>query len=192
MFSQIKLLVNTINEADSDFFEDGKNEESRKKLSKDYIDLANEFIDMPGLGLPFHKALFADPFLRIDNRSISMQKDAFPPGPCVPGKNRLYITALGEKYMCERVGSYGCLGHLEYSNKKKDKYYAVLEDFRNYVTPYCKNCLYVRICDACFSIFHEGNHFADSNRIISICKDKQEWFDLMIYVYLSKKEKELS
>ena len=45
-----------------------------------------EFIKMDGFGKPFHKALFADAMLRIEDREMSLQTKAYPPGPCNPGK----------------------------------------------------------------------------------------------------------
>lgn len=190
LLSQLRLLVNTVNDQDSDFFDSIDMKKEKQKLSDDYRVLAEEFIKMDGFGKPFHKALFADAMLRIEDRVMSLQTKAYPPGPCTPGKNRLFITATGNKYMCERVGNYGCLGNIEDNEKPIELYHSVLTDFKECITPYCKECLYVRMCDACYSLFRESDHMADDNRIKDICNEKRKWFDFMIYVFLSKKERE--
>lgn len=99
LLSELKLLVNTVNDQDSDFFDSIDIKKERQKLSDDYSLLAEEFIKMDGFGKPFHKALFADAMLRIEDREMSLQTKAYPPGPCNPGKNRLFITATGNKYI---------------------------------------------------------------------------------------------
>lgn len=190
LLSQLKLLVNTVNDRDSDFFESFNLEKERKQLSDDYKRLAEEFIEMDDLEMPFHHALFGDAMLRIEDRMMAIQEDAFPPGPCIPGKNRLFITATGEKYMCERVGNYGNLGNLYEDKKQIENYHKVLTDFRDNVTDFCEKCIFVRICDACFSIFREGDKMSNKQRICQICEEKKKWFDFMIYVFLSKKERE--
>ena len=169
LLSELKLLVNTVNDQDSDFFDSIHIKKERQKLSDDYSLLAEEFIKMDGFGKPFHKALFADAMLRIEDREMSLQTKAYPPGPCNPGKNRLFITATGNKYMCERVGKYGYLGNIQDNRKQVNLYHKVLKDFKKCITPHCQECLYIRICDACYSLFRES--------------------DFMIYIFLSKKER---
>ena len=190
LLSQLKLLINTVNNRDSDLFDGIDMEKEQQKLSDDYRVLAEEFIKMDGFGEPFHKALFASAMLRIEDRDMQLPTNTYPPGPCIPGKNRLFITALGNKYMCERVGNYGCLGNIENNKKQIELYHRVLSDFKECVTKYCKECLYVRMCDACYSLFHESDHMADDNRIKDICNEKRRWFDFMMHIYLSKKEKQ--
>ena len=190
LLSKLKLLVNMVNDQDSDFFDGIDIKKEKHKLSDDYIMLAEEFIQMDGVEKPFHKALFADAMLRIEDRVMSLQTKAYPPGPCEPGKNRLFITATGKKYMCERVGNYGCLGNIEDENKPVELYHKVLTDLKKCITPYCKECLYVRICDACYSLFRENNHIGSEQRIQEICNEKRKWFDFMVYIFLSKKERE--
>lgn len=190
LLSQLKLLVNTVNDRDSDFFDKFDFRKEKEQLTEDYIKLADEFIETDSSKLPFHQALFAQPMLRIEQRMMKIQKNAFPPGPCTPGVNRLFITATGEKYMCERVGNYGNLGNLYEDKKQIENYHKILTDFRDNITIFCEKCLFVRMCDACFSIFRKGSKMSDKQEICRICKEKRKWFDFMIYVFLSKKEKE--
>lgn len=189
LLSELKLLVNTVNDQDSDFFDSIDIKKERQKLSDDYSLLAEEFIKMDGFGKPFHKALFADAMLRIEDREMSLQTKAYPPGPCNPGKNRLFITATGNKYMCERVGKYGYLGNIQDNRKQVNLYHKVLKDFKKCITPHCQECLYIRICDACYSLFRESDHMGGEKRIREICNEKCKWFDFMIYIFLSKKER---
>ena len=183
LLSELKLLVNTVNDQDSDFFDSIDIKKERQKLSDDYSLLAEEFIKMDGFGKPFHKALFADAMLRIEDREMSLQTKAYPPGPCNPGKNRLFITATGNKYMCERVGN------IQDNRKQVNLYHKVLKDFKKCITPHCQECLYIRICDACYSLFRESDHMGGEKRIREICNEKCKWFDFMIYIFLSKKER---
>lgn len=189
LLSELKLLVNTVNDQDSDFFDSIDIKKERQKLSDDYSLLAEEFIKMDGFGKPFHKALFADAMLRIEDREMSLQTKAYPPGPCNPGKNRLFITATGNKYMCERVGKYGYLGNIQDNRKQVNLYHKVLKDFKKCITPHCQECLYIRICDACYSLFRESDYMGGEKRIREICNEKCKWFDFMIYIFLSKKER---
>lgn len=188
LLRNIKMTVNLVNDSDNDWIMNKARKEQKQKLSDDYRELGEEFIEMDGLGVPFHKALFGNGIIRIENRLMELQTKAFPPGPCEPGKNRLFITALGEKYICERVGNYGKLGDLKDEKKRMEKYCDVISDFKNRVEWKCKNCILVRMCDGCYSLFREGNHLASDERINRICEEKRKWFDFMIYLYLSKKE----
>lgn len=99
------------------------------------------------------------------------------------------ITATGNKYMCERVGKYGYLGNIQDNRKQVNLYHKVLKDFKKCITPHCQECLYIRICDACYSLFRESDHMGGEKRIREICNEKCKWFDFMIYIFLSKKER---
>lgn len=85
----------------------------------------------------------------------------------------MFITATGDKNMCERVGNYGKLGNLSDKGKKIENYYQVLRDYRDNITPYCKDCLYVRVCGACFSLCRERNKVSQSNWIEKSVKKRK-------------------
>lgn len=192
LLSHVNLSVNNVNTNDTTFTDNFDMASERKKLIQDYQKLADEYINGGNNTLAFHKALFDHSMLRFEGREMALQHCNYAPGPCIPGKHRLFITAKGNKYMCERVGNYGLLGTLNDKRKIVERYHHVLSDYKNQVVPNCKDCLLVRLCDNCYSVFREGNHMGSQERINSICCNQRKWYDFLFYIYLSKKESEIT
>lgn len=71
-------------------------------------------------------------------------------GCCYPGSRRLYVSANGDFYICERIGKAPILGNVfEGVNKT-----VVLEEYHErYVKnsiPHCAECWAVNLCEMCF------------------------------------------
>lgn len=72
-------------------------------------------------------------------------------GPCVPGKNRLFVSADGKFYPCERVPElvFSCIGDLENGfNVEKAK---EILNIGKITENECKNCWALRLCSSCLN-----------------------------------------
>ena len=83
-----------------------------------------------------------------------------PGGPCVPGKNRLFINVDEELYPCERVNETGhmCIGTLD--NGFDYKKAAGILNIGSLTTENCKNCWAIRHCNMCAKIIDTGSELS--------------------------------
>lgn len=191
LLSRIPLLINSVNSDDTGFFDQFDMEEETRQLTNDYLRLSNEYIDMNKQPPLFHRALFDDHVKRFEYREMRLQSNAFPPGNCAIGSKRLFVTCSGDKYPCERVGTYGFLGNVSDGRKLTDKYENVLHEYKKAVLPNCARCHLVRVCNYCISTFRQGDKMGGWERITRQCEKQREWFDLIMYIYVSKMEKNI-
>lgn len=192
IFSKLTLMINTVNQDDNSFIEKFDMHTENVKLSDDYHQLANRYIlDEPQASSKFLQALFARSLNRIDGREMCFPMKNVRLGCCDPGKQRIFVTCHGDCFMCERVGNFGKLGNVNTGinfnisielQKEIDKLIKLL----------CSKCYLNRICDYCFSTFREGTQFSGTGteRIKKLCEAQRKWFDLIFFIYLSKKERE--
>ena len=188
LLSRLGVSVNLVNEGDNSFMDGFDLGEERRKLAKDVRYLADEYITYEGPVPKFLVSLFANSAHRIDDREMSLQTHAYPPGQCIVGGHRLFVTATGEKYTCERVGNYGCLGHLGEDEKDIAAYERVIGDMSDYFDRHCRSCHLVRVCDMCCSALRRGSTLKDDELASQECEDRRRWYDMIFYVYLSRKE----
>ena len=188
LLSRLGVSVNLVNEGDNSFMDGFDLSEERDMLAKDVRCLADEYITCEGPVPKFLVSLFANSALRIDDREMGLQSHAYPPGQCDVGSHRLFVTATGEKYTCERVGNYGCLGHLGEDEKDIAAYERVIGDMSDYFDRHCRRCHLVRVCDMCCSALRRGSTLKDDELASQECEDRRRWYDMIFYVFLSRKE----
>lgn len=188
LLSRLGVSVNLVNEGDNSFMDGFDLSEQRSMLARDARCLADEYITYEGSVPKFLISLFASSALRIDDREMSLQTHSYPPGQCVVGGHRLFVTATGKKFTCERVGNYGCLGRLGEDKKDIAAYERVIGDMSDYFDSHCQSCHLVRVCDMCCSALRRGSALKDDELASQECEDRRRWYDMIFYVYLSRKE----
>lgn len=186
--SRLKMNVSVVNDEDCLFVDDFDLASEHKQLVDDLTNLADWYIDYQGELPQFFLALFAVGLKRIDDREMSLQTKAFPPGQCVPGFYRRFITSFGQEYMCERVGSYGFLGSVYERSNNESGYQAVVDELDEVFSERCPKCYLSRVCDMCCSSLRRGDSLKDVIKINQTCEQRRRWFDLIFYIYLSRKE----
>lgn len=191
LLKDMKIGVNTVNEEDNGFFSQFDMEQERLQYAKDLEQLADIYINWEDKVPPFLDAMFGRSAIRIEDRPMSTINALYPPGQCDIGLQRLFITADGKEFMCERVGRYGQLGNLKDKCKKYYNRNEAIVAFSQISSERCKNCYLVRICDMCLAALRSGDHIATQEEIENKCTNKRIWFDLIFYTYLSRKEKGL-
>lgn len=188
LLSRVRVSVNLVNEADNSFLDSFDLAKEKLSLASQIKVLADAYIDCNGRVPYFIVSLFANSASRIDERGMFHQTHAYPPGQCEVGRHRLFVTADGRKYTCERVGGYGCLGHLDEDVMNIDAYKRVINDVSDFYERHCGNCHLVRICDMCCSSMRRGIEIKDDELATAECDDRRKWYDTVFYVYLSRKE----
>lgn len=186
--SRLKMNVSVVNDEDCLFLDDFDLVSEQKQLADDLTNLADWYIDYQGELPKFLLALFAAGLKRIDDREMSLQTKAFPPGQCVPGLHRRFITSFGQEYMCERVGNYGFLGSVHERLNNGSGYQTIVDELDKAFSERCPKCYLSRICDMCCSSLRRGDSLKDAIKINQICEQRRRWFDLIFYIYLSRKE----
>lgn len=188
ILSLLQVGVSSVNSENNTFMDKFNLKEEEEKLKAEFCLLADEYIDPLFNDKPFHKALFNKHLQRVEMREMSLQDKAYPPGNCDIGNHRLFISATGEKFICERVGNFGILGHINNEIKQIGQYNEVLKEYKRIVEGTCENCILVRLCDYCISAFKNGDKLCDNKKMKDLCKNQHEWYDLIFYIFLSKKE----
>ncbi|WP_304425547.1 radical SAM protein [uncultured Adlercreutzia sp.] len=183
----LRLNVNTVNGADNAFLSRFDMSSEAEAFNADLAVLLDEYVDCGDEIPPFLRAIFGGVANRIENRVMSTCIANHPPGQCAIGKHRTFITATGEKYMCERVGSYGQFGRLSEGNDP-GALRQIAEDFDKMSLPRCRNCHLVRICDMCMASIREGGSLGSDEWIDGQCCNKRSWYDMVFAAYLSRKE----
>ncbi len=79
-------------------------------------------------------------------------------GPCIPGQLRLFITADGEFYPCEKVSEHSKVMNI--GNLEEGFYYDKVKQLLNVgqiTENECKNCFAIRNCGLCSMVADTGN-----------------------------------
>ncbi len=86
----------------------------------------------------------------LRKKTIELSKSMHPSGPCVPGARKLFMSATGEFYPCERVSESSantCIGDIEngFNFQKVDQ----LLNIGKLTEDKCKKCWAIRFCTHC-------------------------------------------
>ena len=190
IFSLLQMNVSGLNTQENSFKDKNDMTRQAEVFNRDLDLLADEYIETH-TGKPFHRALFEKYMLRLEARDMNLQSKAYPLGQCSIGDHRLFITADGYKHMCERVGAYGELGHINDGTKQIDKYRAVYDEYKKAIDGVCESCLLLRLCDYCISAIRQNDRLSDKSEMQKLCAEQKKWYDLIFYIFLSKKESAL-
>lgn len=188
ILSLLRISVNLVNEYDNDFMGQFDLRDEKEKLIADIDRLADDYIETTGPVPKFLASLFGQSAARIDSREMTRQAQGYPPGQCDIGKHRLFITADGNMHICERVGNYGQLGSLADPSFQFNARKRVIEDISSFYERGCNDCYLSRVCDMCCSSMRLGNELKTGEDAQKECDDRRNWYDLIFYAYLSRKE----
>lgn len=103
-------------------------------------------------------------------------------GCCIPGARRLYISMLGDFYICEKIGNSPNIGNIkdgiDFNSIKK--YYVndyILESIDD-----CSNCWAIRNCGICYAPCYSNEGMeAKKKKVICEVEKKQILRDLSLY-----------
>lgn len=113
-------------------------------------------------------ALFEDIKARMVDmrkRSAGLPQTAHPSGPCVPGARKLFLSADGELYPCERVSESSantCIGTLDDGFNLEQV--SRLLNIGKLTEDNCKSCWGIRLCTQCVAV---------ADDIDKLCKKKK-------------------
>ena len=114
---------------------------------------------------------------RFKSKTDPLPDMAVPSGPCIPGKQRLFVSAEGNYYPCEKVS--------ELSECMKigsvDKGYDIekirnLMNFSSITDNMCRNCYSFRHCDIC-AMYADDNGVLSTEKKKSFCEIAKNTFD---------------
>lgn len=188
LLSNLRMSVSVVNEDECLFLDRFDREKESQLLNEEILDLADRYITTEGDIPHFLLALFASGLNRIKEREMSTQGNSFPPGQCAPGIRRLFVTSSGDEFMCERVGGYGKLGTIGEPSSEGDAYEMIVKELDGVFKDRCPQCYLARICDMCCSSLRYGNEMKDAAGIEEQCEARRRWYDLIFYIFLSRKE----
>ena len=192
VFSKVKVVINSLNTTDNDFVSQFDMAEESNQMSRDYHNLAEEYIRLNDKDASFFlHGLFTRSIGRIEDRCMGFRHTQARLGCCEPGQSRLFITCDGQYRMCERVGSFAPIGSI-YKGFDLSAAQRVQQDFDAKILPECHNCYLSSICDFCYAAFHEGDSLISEAARRQYCEHQRNWYDLVFYVFLSRSERKLN
>ena len=144
--------------------------------------------DLPDyLNLTIEKQIFGKELHRIHTREMNYLSDRFAPqGQCFPGKRRLFVSAKGKFYMCERVGNNYEIGDV----KNGFDYNRIYDFFIKYEKFFkkCKDCWALRLCSKCFNNVRHGENLNETRRD-SLCNARLFSLERNLIDYCEIREK---
>lgn len=104
------------------------------------------------------------------NRSAGLPQTAHPGGPCVPGARKLFLSADGELYPCERVSESSentCIGTLQDGFDLEQV--SRLLNIGKLTEDKCKSCWGIRLCTQCVAVADDIDKLCRKKKL-SHCK----------------------
>lgn len=107
-------------------------------------------------------------------------------GQCTPGIRRLFVSADGKFYICEKAGEYYSIGDVD-TGLDLEKIFAFFEECDEFFRD-CGNCWAVRLCERCFADVNCEDRF-DEERKSDFCKSNLSYLETIMGVYCEILEK---
>lgn len=162
----------------------GKYRENRDKMLERYRDA---LISGRYEGLIFEEKLFKDIINTVHFRKKFRLEDSLSiVGQCTPGIRRLFVSADGKFYICEKIGEYYPIGDV-YNGVDLEKVYGFFDACDHFFRE-CGNCWAVRLCKRCFADVNRENEF-DEERKNGFCRSKSVYLETILEVYCAILEK---
>jgi uncharacterized protein len=120
----------------------------------------------------FVVALYGSLPKAIAGRNIASLQDVYYPHVCIPGTERLFVSAKGKLFICEKVGEHCCIGDID----RGFDFDAVLKLMNEYLSinkKYCLNCWALRFCNLCYVHMLKGEQLI-SKRMRESCKQMRK------------------
>jgi len=101
-------------------------------------------------------------------------------GQCTPGIRRLFVSADGQFYICEKIGEYYSIGDVD-TGLNLEKIFSFFEECDDFFKE-CSNCWAVRLCKRCFADANCKDQF-DEKRMKKFCKSKLSYLETIMSAY---------
>lgn len=127
--------------------------------------------------------IFDNSMLKIHRRSLfdAPRSTFFPNGCCIPGVQKVYVTADGEYRMCERAHGVPPIGTVD-TGIDFGKIRHIIEEYCSRSFLDCRTCWAISICRLCFKDAYESGHFTmEKKRRACSAQKKSLSEDLTVY-----------
>jgi len=103
-------------------------------------------------------------------------------GCCYPGARKIYISAGGTIYLCERIGTSPSIGDVSSGIDVEKLNQIYLVNYRDQSEPECCYCWLARLCDICYShAFYDGALNMSYKKFN--CEVQKAIFDIFLQLY---------
>lgn len=131
--------------------------------------------------IEYYKEIFA-----LMKDSDSLGRKGHHGGPCIPGGRRLFVSATGEFYPCERVPEEPVMqiGDIEHGIDIKSC--ERILNVGKVSEEACKNCWALRLCDQCASKCVENGEMSKCKKLCQCTKSKENALDKLMVISMLK------
>lgn len=179
------LSANFMETYDTEFFEkhtDGLEnlaDKSLAKIKEEYVAARSEGREPSKLAV----ALIDQAMIRLHRRGSDRLGETMPlNGCCVPGVRRVFVTADGELYPCEKVESKEfMIGNIE-TGIDRNLVERLIDRYAEESVGDCANCWASRVCSLCYTSAKHGDKF-DIERKRERCQRQRNTWDGMLQMY---------
>jgi len=128
-------------------------------------------------------------FYRLVKESSPLPETCHHNGPCVPGARRLFVSATGKFYPCERVPEAKAtqIGDIDHGlNLEKSR---EILNIGNITSESCKNCWALRICDQCVSKAVRNGEISGEAKLCHCAGSRSDALDKLKVICMLNEEK---
>lgn len=109
-------------------------------------------------------------------------------GCCIPGSRKLYVTAVGEFKVCERIGKSPAIGNVYCGIDFSKLFKVYIDEFQEKGKSDCSNCWASTLCNVCYARYYDENGFNIEEKM-KVCEStRKELHDFLIlyHTYLEE------
>lgn len=131
--------------------------------------------------------IFDNSLVKIHQRALfdAPRRTFFPNGCCIPGVQKIYVTADGEYRLCERAHGVPPIGAVD-TGIDFGKIRHIIQEYCSCSFLDCRNCWAISICRLCFKDAYESGYFTiDKKRRVCSVQKKSLSEDLIVYCMTS-------
>jgi radical SAM protein with 4Fe4S-binding SPASM domain len=179
------LSANFMETYDTEFFRkytrgmENLADESLARIKQDYVVARSEGRDPSKLAV----ALIDQGMIRLHRRGDGELGEAMPlNGCCVPGVRRIFVTAEGEFYPCEKVESKAFMIGTVESGVDRKLVECLMDRYAGESLSDCADCWALRLCSLCYTSAKHGDTF-DIERKRQRCTRQRNTWDGMLQMY---------
>ena len=181
------IVIGQINPHDNSLFNTAAYYKQAKYSASSWKRLLDKYVgllarDPTGRVLPkAMRGLFDRLFLGFHKRQISKIDNTIPPnGICIPGSKRLFVSAGGQYYICEKMGENVNIGNVD-DGIILAKVRKAIDDYISISKDDCLKCWLMRVCSACYCAAKEKKTMTKARKQIFCLGNRS--FNLMILKY---------
>ena len=189
-FAQEEFAANTVSANfmeiyDTEFFEkyaagmESMVDETLMRLKRNYVEARAHGRDPSKLAV----ALLDQAFIRLHRRKPEKLNDTIPlNGCCMPGVRRVFVTADGDLYPCDKVESKEfAIGHVD-TGVDRGLVEKVVDTYAEHSIGDCADCWASRLCSMCYNSAKHGAKF-DIERKRERCEKQRTTWHATLQMY---------